>query len=313
MGAGIYVITNLINGKKYVGQSVDVPTRIIQHRYHLNAGIHYNDHLQRAWNKYGKDNFRFDVLEYCDIDELDDLERKYISEFDTMNDKCGYNLESGGHECKQLSDETKKKLSEYSSGENNPMYGIHLFGDKNGMYDKNHSEESKQQMGETKSRAYNSTGFFKVYKNNDDRYLQGFRWHYSWTEDGKRKEIASVSILDLEKKVRAKGLHWEILDEELAKRTIEEDNANKKTKGDYNKHHSLKMTSTGIFRVSKKKSSRCKQGFMWQYQWTENGIRKAIMSVSLMMLKKKVEDKGLQWEILDGELAEQTIKEDSNG
>ena len=311
--SGIYIITNLINNKKYVGQSVDVKRRIVHHRHKLNAGKHYNEHLQRAWNKYGKDNFSFDILEYCNIDELDELERKYISELNTMDEDFGYNGESGGHEGKKMSDEAKRKISEKTSGKNNPMYGVYLVGDKNGMYNKNHSDESKKQMGETKSRIYNSTGFFKVSKHKDGRYAQGFRWHYYWTEDGKRKEIASISILDLEEKVRAKGLHWEILDEELAKKAIKEDIKNKKTAEDYNKLQSSKLSSTGFYRVSKKKQPRTKQGFIWQYQYTDNnGKRKTIMSVSLFKLKEKVVNKGFDWEVVNEKLAKKTIEEDKN-
>lgn len=312
MNSGIYVITNLINGKKYIGQSVDVHRRIIHHRHHLNAGVHYNEHLQRAWNKYGKENFSFEVLEYCDIDKLDDLERQYISDFKALDERYGYNSQSGGHEGKQLSEEAKRKISEATSGENNPMYGVQLFGEKNGMYNKNHSEESKQQMGETKSRVYNSTGFFKVYKNKDDRYLQGFRWHYSWSEDGKRNEIASVSLLDLEKNVRAKGLHWEVLDEELAAQAIEEDKRAKMSEDDYKRLHSSKMTSTGILYVSKKKNKKYTKGFIWSYNYTDsNKKRRSMMSISLEELKKKVEAKGLPWKIIDEELAKNSIKEDS--
>ena len=311
MTSGIYATTNLVNGKKYIGQSVNVKIRIIHHKHHLNARMHYNEHLQRAWNKYGKDNFSFDVLEYCDIAELDELERKYISDLNTLDDDYGYNSQSGGHEGKIQSEEAKRKISEATSGKNNPMYGVRLFGKKNGMYEKNHSEESKQQMGETKSRVYNSTGFYKVHKHKDDRYLQGFRWHYQWTEDGKSKQIASVSLLDLKNKVHAKGLHWEILDEELAIKAMEEDKKFRKSEEDYKILHSAIRTSTGIFRVSKKKNKKYIKGFLWSYNYTDNeGKRRTIQSKSLKQLKERVENMGLHWEIIDEELAKKTIEED---
>lgn len=126
---GVYCIENLINHKKYIGQSGDIKSRWRSHKSELRRGIHGNDYLQKAWNKYGEDNFRFYILEECTIDITDDRERYYIAVYDTTNRDCGYNLESGGHMCKTLSDSTKRKISENHasvSGENNPMYGVKM-------------------------------------------------------------------------------------------------------------------------------------------------------------------------------------------
>lgn len=53
--------------------------------------------------------------------------------------------------------------------------------------------------------------------------------------------------------------------------------------------------TSGYFRVTKEKSKTCKQGFTWRYNYTDNGKRKSIVSVSIDVLKKKVLDKGLEW------------------
>lgn len=63
--SGIYLIMNQINGKGYVGQAVNIEERWKQHKYRLNGQYHGNKHLQNAWNKYGKDNFVFIILEKC--------------------------------------------------------------------------------------------------------------------------------------------------------------------------------------------------------------------------------------------------------
>lgn len=126
---GIYCIENLINGKKYIGQSVDIAARWRTHKSELKRNIHGNDYLQKTWNKYGEDNFKFYILEECKIDIIDDRERYYIILYNTTSRDCGYNLESGGHINKTLSSSTRRKISENHadvSGENNPMYGVKM-------------------------------------------------------------------------------------------------------------------------------------------------------------------------------------------
>ncbi len=68
---GIYCIINIYNNKIYIGQSSNILKRKKEHFRTLKNGYHKNTHLQRAYNKYGKNNFIFKVLIYCDNDELD--------------------------------------------------------------------------------------------------------------------------------------------------------------------------------------------------------------------------------------------------
>ena len=156
--SGIYCIENLINYKKYIGQSVDIQRRWSQHKNELNGNVHFNDYLQKSWNKYGEDNFRFYVLEYCEVDKLDELEVYYINMYETLSRDSGYNLTSGGSDNKTYSNETRIKISNSLKGhevsaesrikisENHADFN----GDKNGMYGKHHSEESKQKMSQAK-------------------------------------------------------------------------------------------------------------------------------------------------------------------
>jgi hypothetical protein len=74
--------------------------------------------------------------------------------------------------------------------------------------------------------------------------------------------------------------------------------------GMYGKRHKLSSrlqlsqpnSTTGIYRVQKKKSSSCAQGFIWEYRYyDEKGVRRSIMSVDLEKLKSKVLKKGLEW------------------
>tara|TARA_Y100000593_G_C4179606_1_gene271351 strand:- start:64 stop:609 length:546 start_codon:yes stop_codon:yes gene_type:complete len=79
-----------IGSKSYIGQSENLEQRAISHKSELRKGTHYNEYLQRAYNKYGIVEWK--VLEYTD--DLNNKEIQYISEYDTYNN--GYNLTEGG-------------------------------------------------------------------------------------------------------------------------------------------------------------------------------------------------------------------------
>jgi hypothetical protein len=92
MGCGIYVIENVVNGKKYIGSSIQISTRLSKHRYALNGSYHDNRYLQNSFNKYGLDNFRFDILLLCDESELIEKENYYINLYQSNNLDLGFNL-----------------------------------------------------------------------------------------------------------------------------------------------------------------------------------------------------------------------------
>ena len=59
---GIYQIKNVINGKSYIGKSVDIHSRKFQHKSALLKNKHHNSHLQASFNKHGEEAFRFRIL-----------------------------------------------------------------------------------------------------------------------------------------------------------------------------------------------------------------------------------------------------------
>lgn len=78
---GIYAIVNRLNGKRYIGSSVNIQGRWRSHKYELCHNKHHSAHLQSAWNKYGADCFDFVVLEVCSVDFLLSREQHYLDEY----------------------------------------------------------------------------------------------------------------------------------------------------------------------------------------------------------------------------------------
>lgn len=90
--AGVYQITNLLNGKIYIGSSKNIRERFRSHKRELRRGVHCNARLQNSWNKYGEDNFNFSILEICSIEDRFDREQYYIDSTNCCDDSVGYNM-----------------------------------------------------------------------------------------------------------------------------------------------------------------------------------------------------------------------------
>ena len=107
----IYKVTNLVDGKVYIGQTNNLERRIREHRAHVNKdGGPFHDEIRRI----GFQNFKFDILEWCRSDVADDRERFYIAQFrESLGEANVYNFCNGG-----LGGQTHDV-----SGENNPSFG----------------------------------------------------------------------------------------------------------------------------------------------------------------------------------------------
>ena len=76
---GIYSITCTINNIVYIGSTeISFKRRWKKHKQRLRHNYHENSYLQNSWNKYGEDNFKFEILEYCDILKQFELEQYYL-------------------------------------------------------------------------------------------------------------------------------------------------------------------------------------------------------------------------------------------
>lgn len=69
MNSGIYTITNSINGKIYVGSSVNIKRRWQRHKRELRTNQHANTHLQRSYDKHGADAFIYAIVEFVEVDK----------------------------------------------------------------------------------------------------------------------------------------------------------------------------------------------------------------------------------------------------
>lgn len=105
----VYLVTNIITGKKYVGQSkcYDIETRWTSHRKMLKDSI--GRYLLAAYNKYGINNFKFQIICICFDENCDTFEEEYIKKFNTLIPN-GYNLKTGGKSSRH-SEETKQLIS----------------------------------------------------------------------------------------------------------------------------------------------------------------------------------------------------------
>lgn len=94
MSCGIYKITNLINNKSYIGQSIRIENRFKDHCKKSSTSL-----ISRAIQKYGKENFSFEILEICLPEQLDEREQYWIKYYDCCaldGIEKGYNQTRGG-------------------------------------------------------------------------------------------------------------------------------------------------------------------------------------------------------------------------
>ena len=122
----IYKTTNLINGKIYVGKDYH------NNPEYLGSGVI----IKRAVKKYGKTNFKKEIIETCTEENIDEKEKYWIKSLNATDREVGYNRSPGGivtvygkdHPMygAHLAEIARKRLSAALSGKNHPNYGKHL-------------------------------------------------------------------------------------------------------------------------------------------------------------------------------------------
>jgi len=182
----IYKYTNKNNGKVYIGQT----SKTLEERAQSN-GHNYCEcrKFYNAIKKYGWDAFEPEILEIVKtVEQANERERYYISEYQSTDDKYGYNIALGGDN-KVMSEESKKLISKsakerYKDPANNPMYG------------KKHSVEAKKKQSECKT-GENNPMFGKRWTENQ-RLRSGTK--------GKKLNLSEKQREDLSQRARIIGL-----------------------------------------------------------------------------------------------------------
>jgi group I intron endonuclease len=115
----IYRIRNLVDGKVYVGQAVNVKKRMYRHLWELRSDRHTNTHLQRAWNARGEHSFVFEIVDDdVDLAEITQREQYHIDAHRSADPEFGYNKSpaAGSNLGVKYSAESRRKMSEAQKG-----------------------------------------------------------------------------------------------------------------------------------------------------------------------------------------------------
>lgn len=160
--SGIYMVINLINNKKYIGQSKNIKKRFQSHHlvdYKNPNSCVYNTKFYQAIRKYGIENFQVEVLQLCDEKDLDDLEIYYIKKFDTF--KNGYNSTEGGQFWSPNIHSTEVELKRKETREKNQS-----------LMSENHprAKLTNQQVWEIRQRYIDGEPIKEIYQDFKDLY-----------------------------------------------------------------------------------------------------------------------------------------------
>lgn len=184
----IYKITNLLNNKFYIGKTKHpIDKRYYNHLWCVDNKNDVTCKIHNAIRKYGKENFKIELIDTCySEEELNEKERYWIEKLNSRDPEVGYNTAKGGEggiggpmfAGHKHSEETKQKMSLDRRGEKNANYGNRWtqsdelrqrhselsYGENNGMYGKHHSEESKlkSRLSHIGKKAYSNQKLDKV-------------------------------------------------------------------------------------------------------------------------------------------------------
>jgi len=114
--AGVYKITNTVNGKIYIGSSQCFKERLNKHVRLLKNGKHVNAHLQSAVLKHGLEVFHFEILEVTNLENRFEREQFYMDSLKVCDDTVGYNISPTANGMTVIPQEVRSKISNALKG-----------------------------------------------------------------------------------------------------------------------------------------------------------------------------------------------------
>jgi len=199
----IYLLTNLINNKKYVGQTISKNINNRWNCYKKMVECSIGRCLYNAFIKYSIKSFKFEIICICFDEDCNRYEEEYIKKLNTIVPN-GYNLQSGGNNRRQHPEsilkktismknsdkyeEYKKNISIRMRGENNPNFGKKISEEqkiktretlKNNKVIKEKSEETKKKISDSLKKYYSENNISKLSKkiekySLDDKYIETY-------------------------------------------------------------------------------------------------------------------------------------------
>lgn len=142
---GIYKITNKINNLSYIGQSTQIEQRFREHKKSYNWYREKNKKLYKDILEYGINNFSFEILEECSIEELNNKEQYYIKYYNTYPDQ--YNMTPGG---------------QFNAEENHPSHKL-TKQDVINIRTRYNNQERKNEVYEDYKNLIGESGFHKIW------------------------------------------------------------------------------------------------------------------------------------------------------
>jgi len=169
MKTGIYRIRNLITNDCYYGSSKNIEKRWIRHKNDLKNNKHINIILTRSWEKYGEENFEFEIVEICDMENLKQIEQKYLD----LKPKYNIGISASGGDnltnnpnrdliIERITDSVKERYSKMTSEEKKEKHSKPLNSNPNwkGGISKSYCNcgEIKDNKAQTCSKCRNRSG-----------------------------------------------------------------------------------------------------------------------------------------------------------